>query len=663
MPALLRTAIGLLALVGITPAIGAAGLALRIERVDAGGIIAEGIDVKLAPATSGGAGLSLQAKARMPGSGGATPVSARCTLMVVDGAWRCEGTAALAATAQSDDGRLTVTVKAGNVDAEVKQAAARLRVQSTAREGARRWQVQLRRFPLARLADAVRARWPEITRLSGELDAEAEAGGAALRGTYAVRDGALDSADGTTAAAGVRLHGAWQWLPGTSWRLTPTLQLEKGEFLHGRFYAAVPEGGIDLRGTIAQRPGGVALDEVHLTDHGAVEIRGKAMFAGAGNAAGWSVDLASATLTFPQAFDRYIKPMATASGWGGLGLRGSVVASGAASDAGVQRWSIQPQSVDLADDAGRLAVRGLDGAVNWHNSGDYDGGSLGWTSAEAYRVSLGPAHWRFRGNDGRFALAGPVSVPLMGGALDVKALSVDRHAARDQRWQATLAVHDIDMGALSRAMGWPVFGGRLGGAVPQVRYDGERLVLDGGLMLHIFDGTLNVTGMALERPFGVAPTLAAEIAFSDLDLALLTGTFDIGEISGRLSGKLAGLRLVDWQPVAFDARMTALGGGTISQRAVKSISSVGGGGFAAGIQASLLRMFDTFGYSRLGIGCALANNVCHMSGLDSSGHGYTLVDGRGLPRIRIVGHQSQVDWPVLVDRLREAMRGHRPIVD
>ncbi|HJU40815.1 MAG TPA: hypothetical protein VJ724_14690, partial [Tahibacter sp.] len=181
-------------------------------------------------------------------------------------------------------------------------------------------------------------------------------------------------------------------------------------------------------------------------------------------------------------------------------------------------------------------------------------------------------------------------------------------------------------------------------------------------MLDVFGGTINVTGVALERPFGVAPTLAADIAFSNLDLTLLTGTFDFGEISGRLSGYVNALRLVDWSPVSFDAQMQALDGGKISQRAVNSLSSVGGGGFVAGLQSSVLRIFDTFGYARLGIGCRLDNNVCRMRGLDSSAQGYTLVDGRGLPRIRIVGHQAQVDWPVLVERLKAATSGTSPII-
>ena len=46
-----------------------------------------------------------------------------------------------------------------------------------------------------------------------------------------------------------------------------------------------------------------------------------------------------------------------------------------------------------------------------------------------------------------------------------------------------------------------------------------------------------------------------------------------------------------------------------------------------------------------------------MAGLDSSNGGYTIVEGSGLPRITVVGHQREVDWPVLVARLKAATEG------
>jgi hypothetical protein len=65
----------------------------------------------------------------------------------------------------------------------------------------------------------------------------------------------------------------------------------------------------------------------------------------------------------------------------------------------------------------------------------------------------------------------------------------------------------------------------------------------------------------------------------------------------------------------------------------------------------VIGLFDDFGYKRIGIGCQLANEVCHMRGIGSAGDGFTIVQGAGLPRLTVVGIHDNVDWPTLVERL------------
>lgn len=217
-------------------------------------------------------------------------------------------------------------------------------------------------------------------------------------------------------------------------------------------------------------------------------------------------------------------------------------------------------------------------------------------------------------------------------------------------------------------MAWPAFTGSLSGRIPQAHYREDRLTLDGGLSMQLFGGEVAVSSLAMERPFGSAPTLSADVAIDDLDLESLTGVFGFGTITGRLDGRIAGLRLVDWQPVAFDARLeTDRQRGVrqrISQRAVQDLSSVGGSSFVNTLQGQALALFDDFGYSRIGIGCRLVDEVCTMNGLDSAGRGFTIVEGAGLPRLTVVGFNRRVDWPTLVERLAAAGSGDvRPVVD
>jgi hypothetical protein len=166
----------------------------------------------------------------------------------------------------------------------------------------------------------------------------------------------------------------------------------------------------------------------------------------------------------------------------------------------------------------------------------------------------------------------------------------------------------------------------------------------------------------------VLPTLSADIVFDDIDLTALTGAFDFGGISGKLDGRIADLRLVNWQPVAFDARLlTDRHRGVrqrISQRAVRDLSSVGDASFVGSLQAQLIGLFDDFGYSQIGIGCRLSDEVCTMDGLGSAGDGFIIVSGSGLPRLTVVGFNRRVDWPTLVERLAAVGSGDvKPVVD
>ena len=46
--------------------------------------------------------------------------------------------------------------------------------------------------------------------------------------------------------------------------------------------------------------------------------------------------------------------------------------------------------------------------------------------------------------------------------------------------------------------------------------------------------------------------VAANIVIDNLDLQQMTSAFSFGRIEGRLSGQVAELRMLDWEPVAFD---------------------------------------------------------------------------------------------------------------
>ncbi|HSR64821.1 MAG TPA: hypothetical protein VLM17_04360, partial [Xanthomonadaceae bacterium] len=332
--------------------------------------------------------------------------------------------------------------------------------------------------------------------------------------------------------------------------------------------------------------------------------------------------------------------------------------------------------IDVGDARGRFRFDRLAGTPRFSATTPVEG-ELRWNGGELYGIAFGAATLPMASRDGVLRLRQPVDVPMLGGVLRFEGMTVQPPAGgngADVRFG--LGVERLDIGRLAKTFELPPFQGQLSGHIPAARYHADTLTFDGGLVMQLFGGAVNVSALSLERPFGTAPSLSADLALEDIDLQSLTGVFDFGSISGKLDGRIDGLRLVDWTATAFDADLHTdphhRVRQRISQRAVQNISSVGDASFVTSLQGRLIGLFKDFGYRRIGISCRLANGVCTMGGLDSRGQaegahsrgGFTIVEGAGLPHLTVVGFNRQVDWPTLLERLAAATQGNvKPVVE
>jgi hypothetical protein len=276
---------------------------------------------------------------------------------------------------------------------------------------------------------------------------------------------------------------------------------------------------------------------------------------------------------------------------------------------------------------------------------------------------------QFNGSARQFRLLQATRIPLLDGALALDSLRVRNAGLPSVAFMVDATLEPIDVKQLCRTFGWPEFGGRVGGTISKLRMREGVVTLGTTLSAQVFDGSVTFSDLLLQQPFGKWPRFSANVAFENLDLELMTGAFSFGRITGLLSGRVDGLRLFNWAPVAFDARLYTPPGDRsrhrISQRAVENIGSIGGGG--AGVTAALssgfLRFFEDFNYERLGLSCRLETNVCAMDGVAPAPNGgYYLVKGKGLPRIDVIGSSRRVDWPRLVQQLIAATKSGGPTV-
>ena len=500
--------------------------------------------------------------------------------------------------------------------------------------------------------------------MDGRLDVHAPARSPlTVQGPLKLRGFALETPDGGIAAdtldADIKLDYSQAK---TKRSVGADITLRGGELLAGNFYASLPKTPISV--TIRANQVGAGdwiFPTLNWNDGPILVASADARFSSAFDLHALNMQLRSDDLA--RARDRYLTGWLGQAGFADLQLHGGVQADIAFAQSALQTAHVQLNSVDAVDGRKRFDLHGLDGDVHWTAAVASVASALHWNSGALFGIALGPAKLALRSQSHTLQLDGATSVAMLGGNLRLDKLDLTAPAANSgTRFVLGLSLLKLQVAQLAKAMGWPAFGGTLDGSLPAARYENGVLTFDGGLTAQVFGGQLAIDKLSMERPFGTDPSLSADLSIDNFDLKALTGVFGFGEITGRLDGSIKNLRLLDWSPIAFDAELhsddKAPDRRRISQRAVSDLSTVGGGGIAGGIQAQVLKIFQDFGYARLGLACKLTNNVCHMDGVGSAGAGYTIVEGSGLPHISVIGYAREVDWPTLVARLKAATQGN-----
>ncbi len=389
------------------------------------------------------------------------------------------------------------------------------------------------------------------------------------------------------------------------------------------------------------------------------------------------------SLQFPGAYETYFQPMLLDTNFKSLQTSGAISGELSLREGAPEQIHLNFADVSLDDGQRALVLAGLSGDWHWSAQQAEDDSDdpeaegqaanadshLRWSSGTLLNLDLGAARLDFNTHGHQFRLLEPVSVPLLDGAIELESFRVRNLGKPSVAFMVDATIRPISVAQLCQAFGWPEFGGSIGGKISKLRMRDNVITLGTVLEAQVFDGSLRISDLRLEQPFSQWPRFAANIAFTNLDLNLVTSAFSFGGITGRLSGEIDGLKLFNWSPVAFDARLYTppddRSRHRISQRAVQNIGSIGGGGagVTAALSSGVMKFFDDFNYDRLGLSCRLENEVCHLDGIAPAPNGgYYLVKGKGIPRIDVIGSAHRVDWPRLVQQLIAVTDSEGPVV-
>lgn len=367
-----------------------------------------------------------------------------------------------------------------------------------------------------------------------------------------------------------------------------------------------------------------------------------------------SLDIAEGRL--PGLYDTYLQPWLIDTPLADLQMAGAVTAA--------IRWRqgrpvgilLNLDDVSFDDREGRYGVGGLQGRVDWAAEDAVRPSDLRWRDGHLYRVPLGTGQIAAESAASMLRLREPARLSVLDGELQIDAFELAFPADAPWGWRIDGILTPVSLPRLCQALGWPEFAGRLSGVIPNMHYADGSVEVGGMLLVRAFDGDITLDNLQLLQPLSVIPQLRADVRVDNIDLEALTGAFSFGKIEGRLDGRVDGLYMEAWRPVAFDASFATPAGDTsrhrISQKAVDNISSIGGGGVGGVLSRSMLRFFDDFPYDKLGIRCRLENGTCEMGGVEPAANGYYIVKGRFLPpRLDVIGYADRVNWRSLVAQL------------
>jgi hypothetical protein len=473
----------------------------------------------------------------------------------------------------------------------------------------------------------------------------------------------------------VRLHLRADALEGTAYSLQGDLRSAAGEALFGNTYLRLGKypTSMDLKGSFDGDS--IDIEELSLVQQGLLRASLAANLAlGAtfidtpldpNSVKVRRADLTLHELRFPDLYTSYLQTALAGTALDSLDTAGSVSGQLRIIDNVPQAGELRLADLRLRDSKGMFHLDGLKGELYWTAEGDDPAAPsyIAWESGGAYDVGGSGSSMRLSLRGATAALLEPARLPIFDGALNIQQLRIVDPGQDSMQIEFTGELEPISMEELTKAFGWPAFGGVVTGRIPGVLYRDNKITVAGDLEAEIFDGVVRGSNITLSDPLGRWPRLEADIRVENLDLEALTRTFEVGTITGRLEGGLTDLELFDWSPVAFDMYLGTPANDRsdrqISVDAINSISNVGGTagtGVAAAMRTGVLRFFSNYRYKRLALRCVLEDDICSLSGAPISPNRYYLLEGAGVPRVDIIGNTGRVRWSELLEQIEWQIR-------
>lgn len=361
-------------------------------------------------------------------------------------------------------------------------------------------------------------------------------------------------------------------------------------------------------------------------------------------------------------FDQHLRELVTSLFplAGGLSLEGSLrvdMEGFYGSDGWMTAALIEPDSLGATWEGGSFA--GLQGrlplAFGFGDAlpGIAQAGALAFSHIQAGALSASPARLTLTAELNRLSFADPWILEVGGGQVRIDGLRLGWEPEGLFIGGRTL-IDAIDLGRLTHDLDLTAMSGRLTADLGEFEYLGGYLQSQGEAYFEVFGGEMRLRNLRARDLFSSYRSFEADIDVNGLNLAQLTQTFEFGEINGILDGYVRDLRLFGKVPSAFVAEMATRSGGrrNISVKAISNLAVISQGGLSAALSRGIYRFIDFYRYRRIGVFCALRNDVFVLKGTARPGSDLYIVDGGLLPpRLDVLAPQSAISFREMLRRL------------
>ncbi len=446
-----------------------------------------------------------------------------------------------------------------------------------------------------------------------------------------------------------RSGGQWTWLN--------NIQIKQGEVYLEPVYLSIEKSSVSLEAAgVLDEKEGVQVHHVKYQHTDVVELTAQGKTS---QYPDFTVDKAHILINISELqsfFSQYMAPFSAPTAVDEFQFKGQLNAETRIVQNAIQQAKLTLSGVAIDDVKNRFSIADAHAVINWSvGSTSTTPSALSWQQMKIKGIPFDKGYLDFLLKNKTISLLASNSIAVLGGVFDIKQFDWEYQNGEEPTVYFEGGIKQLSLEKLSKVLGWTPLTGEISGYFPGVIYTNNTLAVKGEIQIELFDGTIKIHKLASSGMLEDFSRLYMDMEIDNLDLNAITRKFKVGGMEGRVSGFVNNLYLENWQPISFYAWLGTPDGDEsrhrISQRAVKNLVSIGGGGAADFISKGFLRFFDSFGYDKFGFGCYLHQGVCQLMGVEAAEQGYYIIKGGGIPRIDVIGYNSRLDWNVFITRL------------